>query len=576
MIWWVSQPSRARSEGAAIAQLQEQHEWLRNVEWTIGKGASLSANFEIERFGRVIPLTINYPNLFPDMPPQVLPREEVRLSSHQYGAGGELCLEYRPDNWDPSYTGAMMIESAYRLLEGEEPSPGVGARVESAHATTIGQDLRGATMRFLVSAEFTAAATSLELFKPCEFAISERFTAKHWLAVPRRIGDEGEPSWTAGPDVPVFQTRKGFALRLGGDDKPRTFADYEIVMAIAEAIQHKSLLALLAHSDDGAVLLVERGGDLQLLWLPSGIGKRDMVAYTTVQVPDDHNRLPSEYEKLALASVAVVGCGSVGSKIAASLARAGVRKFVLVDGDVIFPGNLVRNDLDWRFVGLSKPDAVSRRIHEIRPSAKVTAKRILLGGQESSSATDLALAEIGKCDVIIDATADPRIYNLCASVARNEKKVLVWGEVFAGGIGGFVVRLRPDIEPVPHAARRQLHQWCDDRGCQPPVGAPVQYGLALNDNSLPLVADDADVSVLAAHMTRMTLDALTRKDSLFPHPAYAVGLKAEWIFDAPFDTWPVTLVPEGQWGPETEENAQEELAALAKQLFPQAGKDGTE
>lgn len=573
MIWWISQPSRARSEVSAIAELQERHDWLGNVEWTVGKGASLSASFEIERLGRLISLTINYPSIFPDIPPQVVPREPVRLSGHQYGAGGELCLEYRPDNWDPSYTGAMMIESAYRLLEGEEPAQGIDARVESAHSTTVGQDVRTSTLRFLVTAEFVEAISSLELCKPIELEISEQFIAQHWLAVPKRIGAEDDPAWTAGPDVPLFRRRAGFVLRMGAGLQGGIHADFEIIRVVAETIGQESLLALLRHSDDQAVILVECAGDFRLMWLPSGTGKRDMIAYTAVKVPDDATRLPSEYDRLAAVSVAIVGCGSVGSKIAASLARAGVGKFVLVDGDVFFPGNIVRNDLDWRFVGLSKPDAVSNRICEIRPSAKVMVKRIVLGGQESSSSTDSALAEIGRCDLIVDATADPQIFNLCASVSRNEKKILVWGEVFAGGIGGFVVRLRPEMEPVPHAARRQLLSWCDDRGRPPPPGAAMQYGLALDESSPPLVADDADVSVIAAHMTRMALDALTRTESLFPQAAYAIGLKTEWIFEAPFDTWPISLVPEGNWGPQKDENAEEELAALAKRLFPESEKD---
>lgn len=108
-----------------------------------------------------------------------------------------------------------------------------------------------------------------------------------------------------------------------------------------------------------------------------------------------------------------------------------------------------------------------------------------------------------------------------------------------------------------------------------PEGTAVQYGLSLEERP-PLIADDADVSVIAAHMTRMALDALTRKDTAFPHPAYAVGLKTEWIFEAPFDTWPISLVPEGEWGPQKEENAEEELAALAKQLFPEVEKDDAE
>lgn len=575
MIWWIAQPSRARSEGFAIDALQEQHEWLKNVEWTFGKGGSLSANFEIERLGRLIPLTISYPRFFPDMPPQVFPREEIRLSSHQWGAGGELCLEYRPDNWDPAFTGAMMIESAHRLLQGEEPTQGVAARVESAHATTVGQDIRSFRMRFLLPDDFADAVSSLDICRPVELELSEKAIASHWVAVPRRLGPEDAALWSAGPDVALFRRRKGYAVRMGAGVKATIRTEYDLVKVIAETIGHEGLLEVVRGSEEDAVVLVECDGDFHLMWLPSGRGPREMLAYTTVKAPSSANRLPGAYERLASASVGIVGCGSVGSKIAASLARAGLSRFVLVDGDVLFPGNLVRNDLDWRSVGLNKPDAVAKRIREIRPSANVTVRRLVLGGQESSLSTDSALVDVGGCDLIIDATADPQIFNLCASVARSEKKMLVWGEVFAGGIGGFIVRLRPDIEPAPHAARRQLLRWCDDRGRPMPLGEEVQYGLAL-DESPPLIADDADVSVIAAHMTRMALDALTRQDTAFPHPAYAVGLKAEWIFEAPFDTWPISLVPEGKWGPQKDENAEAELAALAKQLFPDASKGDAE
>ncbi|MCT4372027.1 ThiF family adenylyltransferase [Yangia mangrovi] len=40
---------------------------------------------------------------------------------------------------------------------------------------------------------------------------------------------------------------------------------------------------------------------------------------------------------LADKSVGIVGCGSVGSKVAASLCRTGVGKFLLIDEDIFFP-----------------------------------------------------------------------------------------------------------------------------------------------------------------------------------------------------------------------------------------------
>ncbi len=156
------------------------------------------------------------------------------------------------------------------------------------------------------------------------------------------------------------------------------------------------------------------------------------------------------------------------------------------------------------------------------------------------------LDELGKCDLLIDATADPRAFNFVASVARSARRPMVWAEVYAGGIGGFIARVRPDIEPPPHAARRQYLAWCHNQGV-PWEGEDRDYGGRLADG-LPAVADDAEVAVIAAHASRMATDVLLRPDaSGFPYPAYVIGLRSEWIFEEPFDTWPINFVAEGQW-----------------------------
>lgn len=576
MIWWLTKPSRARSESLAIAELEHRHDWLRSVSWQIGKDARLTATFEIEHLGQWIAMTIVYPSFFPDMPPQVMPQEDIRLSGHQYGAGGELCLEHRPDNWDPSFTGAMMIESARRLLEGEEPSEGVQANVPNAHSVTIGQEVRGTKLRILIPTDFADALAALGDSASCPLQISEQFVQQHWLAFPRRLGIEDAPLWTCRPDVPSYQLRLGLAIKLDPKFKSDISANYDALAAIAQAVGDERFSELLSNSSDQAVILIACAGDIHLLWLSNGSGKRTLYRYAALPMPVEGVRLPGDYDRLGSVSIAIIGCGSVGSKIAASLARAGVRRFVLVDGDILFPGNLVRNDLDWGTVALNKPDAVAERIQDIDASANVSTFRIVLGGQESSALTDAALAEVGKCDLIVDATADPQTFNLCAAVSRTEKKTLVWGEVFAGGIGGLVARLRPGFEPVPHAARRQILTWCADRGRKPPEGETFQYGLALSEASPPLIADDADVTLIAAHMVRLALDALTRAESAFPHAAYAIGLKKGWIFEAPFDAWPIDLRPEGVWGSEKDERLEEELTALTAQLFPEAGRTKSE
>ena len=55
-------------------------------------------------------------------------------------------------------------------------------------------------------------------------------------------------------------------------------------------------------------------------------------------------------DKLSHTSVAVFGLGSVGSYICEALARGGVGRLVLVDGDTVDPTNINRRNPAWRFL----------------------------------------------------------------------------------------------------------------------------------------------------------------------------------------------------------------------------------
>jgi len=174
------------------------------------------------------------------------------------------------------------------------------------------------------------------------------------------------------------------------------------------------------------------------------------------------------------------------------------------------------------------------------------------------------LDELAACDLLIDATADPHAFNFIASVARTFLRPMIWAEVYAGGIGGFVGRLRPGIEPPPHAARAQYLGWCRAQGVEPPA-AGDRYGA---DRDKPLIADDADVSVIAAHAARMAIDVLARgENSHFAYPAYVLGLETAWIFSEPFDTRPIQFVPAGDWKPAASPDATKEAIELVLSLL---------
>jgi|GEM_PF-4646078 len=79
-----------------------------------------------------------------------MPYGDRRLSEHQYGAGGELCLQWRPDNWESGVTGAMMVESAYALIAAERPPDGRTGAVPSDHQSSLAAELRFETWRLIV------------------------------------------------------------------------------------------------------------------------------------------------------------------------------------------------------------------------------------------------------------------------------------------------------------------------------------------------------------------------------------------------------------------------------------------
>jgi len=262
---------------------------------------------------------------------------------------------------------------------------------------------------------------------------------------------------------------------------------------------------------------------------------------STIPVQPEQSRLDDAHAGLNDKKIALIGCGSLGSKLATMLARAGIGKWLLVDDDLLLPENFVRHDLDWRDAGTHKVQSVARRLQLINPAVETTVWRIRLGGQGSAASAETILKMLGECDLIFDATADPDLLNLISAVAAAKSKPVVWAEVFGGGIGGLIARFRPGLEPPPQYMRRAIENWFGEQD-----GRPVRVGRSYEtggDGVPPLIADDADVSVIAAHAARFAIDLLAREESIFPHSVYAIGMGMGSVFTEPFDTRPINVGP---------------------------------
>ncbi|EGR1175593.1 hypothetical protein EBN99_20290 [Vibrio parahaemolyticus] len=571
MMWWIFQKDRFSLERAAVSELESKVGWLEVGKWQADPDNELAMclTFQVLHLNRTFHFKMVYPSVFPDSPPMIYTEDKTRVSLHQYGASGELCLEHRPDNWQSSISGSDMIESVYRLLVEEQGEEGYMAHAQSAHIPSLGRDTRIKTCRFLLTEGDLNALKALTERKTIRAWIREHKVGGVFISSLLKVGDKENPIWTSNLNLPDGnREEQAFVVRFSGaeiseqpevSDLKKLLETSEMLELYHEVLQTDSIANLIMGDKDNWVLLTLFGS----------IDERKLIRYTTIKIPEHKNRLPDQFLSLSDKKVGLVGCGSVGSKVAASLCRSGVGNFLLIDEDIFFPDNIVRNDLDLNYVGAHKAPALQQRLQNINPSVDTQILRLSLGGQESSSSMSGALESLGNCDLIIDATAEPLAFNLIASVSVRKKKPMIWVEVFGGGIGGLVARSRPELDPVPLSARAQIYNWCEGQGVEFLHSTKANDYSAQVDDDTPLIANDAEVSIMSAHATQFATDILARPEaSIFPYSAYIVGMSSEWLFQQPFDTRPIDLLPEGQWGETAEHIDSEEIIQLLQAYLP--------
>lgn len=535
MIWFVTDHARFRAERKAIEDLLARAPWLSPAgSWSIDDAVRITWQGDIKVGDIIRPIVLRYPQYFPHSPPLVLPRDEKsRWSVHQWGVGGELCLEYGTDNWNTGITGADMLESAYRLLQGEAPNDDSTGVVASRHEVTLGQTLRADWLYLFGTKEFEEEAKRIPEGTVLSAQAIRWFHAEAFIYAVTSFAC-GDEAWVQ-PGIPAPLKFELHEPQVALFRIPESIKLPTTSLAAFKAVLETAGIGLPDH----AYAVALQGARATGYFL--NVDKNTVASCSYIPPQKSADRLDPAHKLLAQRRVVIVGCGSLGSKIAASLARAGIGTFLLIDDDILFPDNLVRHDLDWREIGTHKADSVARRIKLISPAADVTVRRQRLGGQETSNSLELLIEEFETYDLMIDATADAKVFNyLCAAVAIG-KKPLLWAEIF-GSAGGLLARHRPGLDPAPDIIRATIESWCADR--IPPAErrrAPRRYD-GSEDDGTPLIADDADVSVIAAHTARMAIDLLLpREPTAFPYSAYMIGLANGLFFDAPFDTRPIEL-----------------------------------
>jgi len=573
MKWAMEYPLRFLREKEELTRLETEAGWL-STAWRISEDGSITVDIDMAIHGRIFAGYITYPDAFPDSPPYIRPRDKSeRWTNHQYGVGGSLCLQWRADNWHSNVTGADMVLSAYELLSTEQ-HPELPHSVPSAHRLTEGQNLNLIFRRYVPTSEIENILTMLPIQSRTRITSSTVYNEGSAVMFIARVADAQDVLQNV-TDIPQGLNKFSSLLSLSYEGwvfRSDYFSQRQSLESVDELIQ---MLTMAGFTTDDVlvkeadkykartiILLGKEWSSLRVFLIDSG-EQPELREHRVIQLPNIVSRLSEESQKLSKIRVGIVGLGSVGSKLAISLARSGVRQFLLVDDDYLTPGNMVRHELCWAHVGAHKVWAVSNALALIAAGVQVDVRAIRLAGQESAVTAAAALKDLSNCDLLIDATANPEVFLLLAAIAQRNGIPMCWGEIFAGGYGGMIARARPKRDPNPLAVRDAYHTYLSTL---PEAPFKNMAGYDGNDEQ-PLVAYDSDVGFVTSALTRLALDtALSREPSEFPNSVYLLGMRREWIFEEPFDTRPVDVRGQG-WELDEDVVGDEERVAVVKALI---------
>lgn len=138
-------------------------------------------------------------------------------------------------------------------------------------------------------------------------------------------------------------------------------------------------------------------------------------------------------QRLATASVLVVGLGGLGSPAATYLAAAGVGRLVLADADRVELSNLQRQVLHTTpGLNVLKTDSAKARLAALNPEVRIEILAERLGGKRLQMQVDLV-------DVVIDATDNFHSRFDINRCCRQAGKPMIYGAAirFAGQLSVF-------------------------------------------------------------------------------------------------------------------------------------------
>lgn len=209
-------------------------------------------------------------------------------------------------------------------------------------------------------------------------------------------------------------------------------------------------------------------------------------------------------------TVALIGLGALGSRVAELLAQAGIGSFRLCDNECLSTGNVARHVGGIRDFGAQKTRVVTTRLLDINPHVEISA--IWLASAVSS--LDNLATFVGGADLTISTTADENVESAINQVAILNQAPVLYGRALRRGSMGRVFLVRPGIDPCK-ACLGNYARMSESDETVPDDWVKVterEDDVLLHECGRPIIpASAVDLSFVASLVARTALDFIEDK-----------------------------------------------------------------
>ena len=455
--WWQVHPHRWRAETSALRAGGARYRVLPSRRSDPTGSRRIRVRWPTTRHPVLGPSDSTLEVLFGASYPWFAPEVRLRhphpvLQRHRNPRTGHLCLLADPGDWHPHDLLANVLEEQLARIVEANTSPAPGSDVEERAAEGVRTWLGSANSSVALLVDSAMGSGQIDTDSQAELLVVDRCDRGLVLALASLTPAAGEEvrtdAWFGWKHNDVIDVACAAIHRpLTPSDTPRTV--WKLIVDKtpnrSRAIISNPLAAvlnfcLLQVPDETAYRQL---GHTWVLLYRFRLERRWHYGWTVANNagPDDLLARQPELQHVRTRSIAVIGVGAIGHQIAMHLARAGVGRLVLVDGDIAEAETACRQT-PLTTTAMMKVDAVKYLIRDSAPSCHIAAIPAFIG---SATDEDIMDGLTDRVDVIVDAAASRAATRHISRHARAVGVPVITVSATYGGYGGTITTQAADV-----------------------------------------------------------------------------------------------------------------------------------